>query len=344
MRVVLRRANRTCRTRDRRAEARELGAIVARCADLLAKMPCIRKGPGLTELERNVDAPPAGLDGGSVPVLSHFQADVLLTARAQGAAEVLVSLDLGLTQVTATLTAEDVVLPEGQRIGWEALSHVRDRENMCFELRAGLLEPIRAYSTQFSRAYQLLPTESAPALLLSGFLMHRIAGTSPREGAHAMVNAVLPVSGRLLDTATGLGYAALEAARHARSVVTVELDPMAQLMARKNPWSRALFDHPRIERRIGDSAELIKGFADGEFAAIVHDPPSFSVAGELYSEAFYIQVFRVLARGGRFFHYIGNPESNSGGRVTQGVLRRLQQAGFRKIARKPDAFGVLATK
>jgi predicted methyltransferase len=52
----------------------------------------------------------------------------------------------------------------------------------------------------------------------------------------------------------------------------------------------------------------------------------------------------VLKRKGRLFHYIGDLESRSGRNVARGVVRRLQDAGFSRIARKPGAFGVAAYK
>ena len=70
----------------------------------------------------------------------------------------------------------------------------------------------------------------------------------------------------------------------------------------------------------------------------------FSLAGDLYSLAFYQQAFRVLKQNGRIFHYIGDPESRSGARVTAGVIRRLQDAGFERVVRVPRAFGVVASK
>jgi predicted methyltransferase len=70
----------------------------------------------------------------------------------------------------------------------------------------------------------------------------------------------------------------------------------------------------------------------------------FSLAGDLYSLAFYQQAIRVLKHNGRIFHYIGDPESKTGVRVTAGVIRRLQEAGFRRVRRAPRAFGVVAYK
>jgi predicted methyltransferase len=111
-----------------------------------------------------------------------------------------------------------------------------------------------------------------------------------------------------------------------------------------NPWSAALFETPKITQLIGDSFDLVQQFDDGAFSRIVHDPPMFNLAGELYSAEFYRHLYRVLARNGRLFHYVGNPDSPSGSRVTRGVVRRLQEAGFTHVRRRPDAFGVLAQK
>ena len=99
-----------------------------------------------------------------------------------------------------------------------------------------------------------------------------------------------------------------------------------------------------IDTRMGDSAELIRTLETGSFSAVLHDPPAVNLAGELYAEAFYAEVWRVLGRGGRFFHYIGDPNSASGARTTKGVVRRLQSAGFGRVAQKTEAFGVLAVK
>ena len=124
----------------------------------------------------------------------------------------------------------------------------------------------------------------------------------------------------------------------------MELDPAAQSIARANPWSQGLFEDERIERRIGDSIDVVGKLAEGSFDRVIHDPPMFSLAGELYSLEFYRELHRVTARGGRLFHYVGDPDSRSGARVTRGVLRRLEEAGFRDLRRRPEAFGVSAAR
>jgi predicted methyltransferase len=76
----------------------------------------------------------------------------------------------------------------------------------------------------------------------------------------------------------------------------------------------------------------------------IHDPPTFSLAGELYSGMFYQQLFRVLKRGGRLYHSTGDPNSKASGSITKGALNRLNEAGVARVVRKPEACGVVAYK
>lgn len=291
------------------------------------------------DLERERMQRPAG-----APILSCFHVVALEQAQRRGETTLRLSLDLGCSLADVRLDSAGVEVQSGLTLSWEDLAYIREHENLCFEVHAQELVPIRAFSEQLGRSYQLMPTENEPALLIAGFVMHRFRDVTPREGALAMVKAVLPFKGRLLDTATGLGYAAIEAAKYASSVLTIELDPVASQVAMRNPVSRALFDASNIERVIGNSAEFVQSLPKEHFAAIVHDPPAINLAGELYSAEFYAQALRVLARGGKMFHYVGDPKSTSGARTTKGVVRRLQDVGFKRVVPKPQAFGVLAFK
>jgi predicted methyltransferase len=174
--------------------------------------------------------------------------------------------------------------------------------------------------------------------------MHRIKGTDPHQDTLAKIQAAAPVGGQVLDTATGLGYTAIEAAHTAEGVTTVELDPAVLEICRQNPWSQELFTNSRIQQKVGDSFEVIAAFPDQGFSVLLHDPPVISLAGELYSAEFYRQAYRVLKPGGHLFHYVGDPDSQSGARTTAGVVRRLQEAGFQRVFPRPQAFGVLAVK
>jgi predicted methyltransferase len=277
-------------------------------------------------------------------VLSHYQTRPLLDARAAGERCAETSLDLGRTQTEVYVASDGVRFPDGETMAWDVVEGINAAQNSCFEVVAGQARKVQLFSALTNQLYSLMPTARAPTMLISGIPMHRIKGTDPHRDTLEKVKAVKPVAGRVLDTATGLGYTAIEVARTADSVVTVELDPAALQVARVNPWSQALFENPVITQRIGDSYDVVEEFDDETFTRIVHDPPVFSLAGHLYSGAFYAELYRVLERGGRLFHYVGDPQSKSGRNTTRGVMRRLQDAGFSRVRRRPRAFGVLAIK
>jgi hypothetical protein len=278
------------------------------------------------------------------PILSHFQVKELLARWASGETVCEVSTDLGLTRQLVSLDRNGVHFAAGKALPWETVGLIAEDENGCYVLREGEAVKIQFFSETTGRSLSLYPTQGAPTMLVSGIPMHRIKNTDPHQDTLEKIRAVKPLVGRVLDTTTGLGYTAIEAAKTAVEVNTVELDPAALEVARHNPWSQALFTNSKIKQVIGDSFEVIQEFEDGAFTRILHDPPVFSLAGDLYSGAFYEQLYRVLRSGGKLFHYVGDPESKSGRNVTAGVMRRLGQAGFREVRKAPRAFGVVAVK
>lgn len=277
-------------------------------------------------------------------VLSHFQANILLEDRQQGADTAVISLDLGLTETAVTLNAGHITLPDNQTLTWEQLQEISENELACYRVADGQIKKIQFFSEQLNRFYSLMPTEGAPTMLISGIPMHRVKGTEPHQDTLSKIKAIASVTGDVLDTTMGLGYTAIEAAKTAVHVTTIELDPTVTKICRQNPWSQDLFNNPKISRRIGDAYDEVQEFADERFSRIIHDPPMFSLAGHLYSTEFYRELYRILTPKGRLFHYVGNPQSKSGGNVTRGVVRRLQEAGFRRIKPRPQAFGVVAYK
>lgn len=280
---------------------------------------------------------------GTWPVLSYVQARPLLAARASAANTAALSLDLGLSTIDVVLSAAGIVTPEGRQIGWDTLEIIAADENVCYMLEHGAARRIEAFSQRLNRYYSLMPTSGAPTVLIGGFSMHRIKDTDPQQDTLQKLRALGKPRGLVLDTTTGLGYTAIAAARTASRVITIELDPTTLEIARYNPWSQALFDSEHIEQRVGDAFEEVQQFAENSFSCIIHDPPVFSLAGELYSGAFYRQLRRILKPQGKLFHYIGKLESKSGRGVMQGVIRRLGEAGFGRIVRKPEAFGLVAS-
>jgi predicted methyltransferase len=107
-----------------------------------------------------------------------------------------------------------------------------------------------------------------------------------------------------------------------------------------NPWSPA--PSGALDLVQGGIEQAILQLPSSSFDAALHDPPRFGIAGELYAEAFYRELARVLKPQGKLFHYTGTPNKLTSGRdVPREVARRLQAAGF-KVRLEGD--GVLAVR
>jgi uncharacterized protein len=109
-----------------------------------------------------------------------------------------------------------------------------------------------------------------------------------------------------------------------------------------SPHSASPQSDPRLTLTHGDISEVIAAMPDRSFDAILHDPPRFGIAGELYSQQFYNQLARVIKPRGRMFHYVGTPNKLTTGRdVPAEVMKRLKSAGFTTRA---QGDGVVATR
>lgn len=277
-----------------------------------------------------------------LPLLEAQTARALLLAHQEGRSGSVVSLDLGRTRTHVALGSAGAAVDSAEA-SWDALEEIAGEPRKVFACVDGAWRPVQVFSETTRWLRSLCPTPSAPTVLVSGIPMHRIKACDPVTDTRAKLKALGAPRGRVLDTAMGLGYTAIEAARTAEHVLTLEIDPAAVEIARWNPWSHALFESPKIEVRIADAAVEIGGMPSGEWSAVIHDPPTIALGGDLYSQAFYAQLHRVLRRKGRLFHYVGDPDSGHGARLTPGVMRRLSQAGFSRVERAPEAFGVVAT-
>jgi predicted methyltransferase len=175
------------------------------------------------------------------------------------------------------------------------------------------------------------------------------ASISPYVDAGNKVALIQPGNKVILDTCGGLGYfAAWCLQSQASRIVSFEKNADVIWLRSLNPWSPqvAPTDHAtadaRLELKHADVAVEINTLAAGCVDAVLHDPPRFGIAGELYSQVFYDQLARVLRRNGKLFHYTGTPNKLTSGRDVPGeVAKRLQRAGF---ATRLHGDGVVATR
>jgi len=278
------------------------------------------------------------------PLLTRPIAEALRAARDAGAGTWTGSLDLGISSGHAALVAEAW---QWQDRRYPYPAPLKDRT--IYHWDGDAFAPVARFAGSLIK---LVPTEwGAPTFEIDGIKMLPTAQESPFEDARRKVALVEPRGKRVLDTCGGLGYFAaccLEAG--AARVHSFEKNADVLWLRTLNPWSPdpdevdpdAPASGGRLQLEHADVSQAITQIADASVDALLHDPPRFGIAGELYSRAFYDQLARVLCRGGRLFHYTGSPNKLTSGRdVPREVARRLEQAGF-KAQLALD--GVLATR
>jgi len=271
--------------------------------------------------------------------LTSVEARMLLQVTQE--AQIELSLDLGLSTTVVTATPEKLILPTGVEVDRSELEEIARKKNKVFSLRSDGAEEVEVVGSHY---YKLTPTLGAPTLEIDGVQMHRTSTVEPFEDSRLKVQGTVREGDVVLDTCGGLGYTAICARRlGARRVISVEVCPEVRELRARNPWSKELFQNP-IELVDGDIFNYVKELEDETFDSVIHDPPRFSLAGELYGSEFYAQLMRVLKPGGSLFHYTGAPYSRRGMRdFPSEVTKRLTREGFRARL-EPDKLGVSARK
>jgi predicted methyltransferase len=263
----------------------------------------------------------------SGPLLTRALSADLLAARDAGTGMWNGSLDLGRSRGEAALEA-DAWQWLGQRYPYPAV--LKDRTIYYWD--GDEFAPVSRYAGSLIK---LVPTEwDVPTFEIDGIKMLPTSKESPLDDARRKVALVEPRGKVVLDTCGGLGYFAaccLEAG--VARIQSFEKNASVLWLRTINPWSPDP-DSPlsggRLQLTHADVSQAIADIPDASVDALLHDPPRFGIAGELYSQAFYDQLSRVLKRGGRLFHYTGSPNKLTSGRdVPREVAKRLEKAGFK---------------
>jgi predicted methyltransferase len=272
------------------------------------------------------------------PLLTRPLAEALLAARHAGADAWAGSLDLGRSSSQTHLGADGWEW-RGQRYPWPA--KLKDRTIYYWDG-----DEFAAISRYSGALIKLVPTEwGAPTFEIDGIKMLPTSKASPIDDARRKVALVQPQGKTVLDTCGGLGYFAaccLEAG--AARIVSFEKNADVLWLRTLNPWSPdpAEAAHAgRLQLAHADVSQTIADIPDASVDAVLHDPPRFGIAGELYSQVFYDQIARVLRRGGRLFHYTGSPNTLTSGRdVPREVAKRLEKSGFKSELALDGVFGL----
>jgi predicted methyltransferase len=257
------------------------------------------------------------------PLLTLDVLDVLRDATTRGDVTARVSLDLGRS-VEDCGVGPDGFVRRDRSYPWPE----PPRERTILHWDGTGFTPVQRWD---GGLYKLVATPwGTPTFEIDGIKMLPTARVSPWDDAAAKV-ALVDVRGRaLLDTCGGLGYFAAHAlAAGAQTVTSFEKSSAVLWLRTLNPWSPQIEEAAHLQLHHADVSDAVRGLPDASFGAALHDPPRFGIAGELYSLAFYRELFRVLAPGARLFHYTGTPNARTSGRdVPAEVSRRLAAAGF----------------
>jgi uncharacterized protein len=271
----------------------------------------------------------------SLPLLTLEVVEVLGAAHSAGQDTAECSLDLGKSRTFVSLESE-AWLWNGQRFPY--LHSCRERT--VYHWSGGGFQPV----SRFSRSLiKLVPTQwGPPTFEIDGIKMLPTERVSPYADAERKVGLIQPRGKRVLDTCGGLGYFAAWCLQGAASHVhSFEKNPDVLWLRSLNPWSPPA-DAPGLTLTEGDVSAQVASLPDASVDAVLHDPPRFGIAGELYSQTFYDHLARVLRRRGKLFHYTGSPNKLTSGRdVPNEVAARLRRAGF---STQLNGDGVLATR
>lgn len=208
---------------------------------------------------------------------------------------------------------------------------------------------IQFFSQKTNSFYQLLPTSTIPVLRINGIPMHRFSGTDPLTDVLNRMKVVKP-HGKVLDICSGLGYNAIYSAKRDKveEVISIEKDDEVLRIAKMNDASKEFFSNKKIKGILGNAEEVIKTFSDNTFDCIIHDPPTFVMAPELFSKKFHKELFRVLKKKGVLWHYLPEPgkmrSKESHSPLFRRVFNQLEQAGFSKLEYDKNSSGVIGIK
>ncbi len=242
------------------------------------------------------------------------------------------SLDLNRS-VTAVTVKTDEWIWQGQCYPYPDIC----KERTVYYWTGQEFAPVARYTTALIK---LVPTEwGPPTFEIDGIKMLPTAQVSPYADAERKVSLIQPRGKVILDTCGGLGYfAACCMQGGASKILSYEKNPDVIWLRSLNPWSPQPGDVLQLTQ--GDIVQQVELLPAASVDAILHDPPRFGIAGELYAQAFYDQLARVLRRKGRLFHYTGSPNKLTCGRdVPREVTKRLRKAGF---SVEPSGDGLVA--
>jgi len=247
-----------------------------------------------------------------------------------------ISLDLGVNQVNGSISGANVI-----KVGKLELNIPSEiiqflDERTIYIWRTGHWEKWQAFDEKTAKYYKMVfvKPDKPPTIEISGIKMHITKEGDPQKDTQLKLKSLKRIEGILLDTCMGLGYTAIAAANHpaVEKVYCCEKDPVVFRFCQENPWSQSLFRQSKIHPLLYPIDQFVSTLPDFFVHTIIHDPPRFALAPELYSERFYSDLYRILIQGGEIYHYTGDPNRQTRRTsLPQKTRQLLIKTGFRQV-------------
>lgn len=271
--------------------------------------------------------------------------DFILRGIKDGKSEFEITADLGKSKSKAEFDRQSSILKvNGEKIDFGKLPRIN--ETMIYYAQNGQLKPLIFFSQETNRVYKLIPTKDWPSVSISGVPMHQITRSTPKADTISKINLFGSINkeSNALDTCFGAGYTALELSKHCRQVITFEIDENMLEMARLNPYSKHAFETANLKIINKSVFEEVKELKNSSFDIVMHDPPTFKIAPELYSEEFYSQLKRIMKDSALLYHYMPMPGVRKGKDFSKTITLKLKKSGFEMVRYSREAQGALFRK
>ncbi|HLC72140.1 MAG TPA: methyltransferase domain-containing protein [Candidatus Nanoarchaeia archaeon] len=250
----------------------------------------------------------------------------------QGKKELYISLDLGKTVAKIQLSEEGPII-EQQDV---KLPKVKDKDKSCYLIKGKSVEKMQYSSPETGEFYKLIPTSGRPLLQISGTSMHKQPFVERVQKEQ--------LRGNVLDAGTGLGYTAMEAAKTAKHVTTIEHDPTVMELQKLSLWSQELFTRKNITLLEGDVTQLVRNAPKESFDNIIYDAGTPRSSGLFFSTEHYAETYRVLKRNGKLYHYLPRPQIEQGRDFAKAIIQRLEELRFTLLERNEKDCYIIVKK
>ena len=283
-------------------------------------------------------------------IITKKEFDIIL--QKQEGEEFPLKVDFGLRTVKGEICGKKAVFEKKYFLNLS--QKVKDK--FCYMIKEDELVPVAFFSEETNRYYKLVPTRDWPTIAIGSVPMHSVTVSSPKEDTLRKIEMLSPY-GVVLDTCMGMGYTAICASFQSKKVLTFERDENVLFLAKLNPLSQRLFTPSQdqnfsalpltgsvssvIEPRMEDITVAIKEFKPETFDCIIHDPPTFKLSPELYSIDFYCQLYRVIKKGGKLYHYLPRYKVRSGYDFPSKIKSKCARAVFSIVKFLPQEGNLL---